>query len=303
MKRRDFMMLLAGAASWSLLRPIAGRAQTLAASAAPAGGQIGQVATLQGTATVKRAGAAAAVLKVKDAIFKNDVLETDANAALGVTFDDESTFSLSANTRLVVDEFVYQEGGSSNAALLIVARGTVAFVATLVAKTGDMKIATPTATLGIRGTTGVVEVPEPGAQGGAAAPPAGESRIKLYPDADGHVGQIEVFDRQGGRLGALTQSASAFAIRPGAGGRMQAVAFRIPPQEFARDRGALQRLFVSHTIGRRMAIERRRSRGRGPQRPNNLRQPGRRQPFRNLRSPGGRPRFQPRRPRWPGGRR
>ena len=133
--------------------------------------------------------------------------------------------------------------------------GTAAFVASLVAKTGDMKISTPSATLGIRGTTGVVDVPEGGG--------AGEPRIKLYPDADGHVGQIEVFNRQGGRLGTLTQGASAFVIRPGPGGSLRAEPFQIPPQEAARDRGVLQRLFASHNIGRRMPNERLRTRGPG----------------------------------------
>ena len=151
-------------------------------------------------------------LQVADPIFKNDTLETGADSALGVTFDDETTFSLSADTRIVVNEFVYQEGGSGNAASFNVAIGTAAFVASLVAKTGNMTITTPDAAIGIRGTTGVVEVP---AAGATAAP-----TVKLYPDADGHVGQIEVFDRQGNRLGALTQGASAFPIRRGAGGRL-----------------------------------------------------------------------------------
>ena len=105
-------------------------------------------------------------LQVNDPIFKNDALRTGRQSTLGVTFDDETTFSLSANTRIVVDEFVYQEGGSANAAVFTVAAGTAAFVASQVAKTGDMKIATPTATLGIRGTTGVVDVPVQGAAGG-----------------------------------------------------------------------------------------------------------------------------------------
>jgi hypothetical protein len=61
-----------------------------------------------------------------------------------------------------------------------------------VAKTGDMKITTPTATLGIRGTTGLVEVPE-----GAAANNPNNVAVKLYPDADGRVGRIEVNDRAG----------------------------------------------------------------------------------------------------------
>ena len=137
MKRREFTMLFGGTlAQWLLFRAEAAHAQTPAPSpppgaAADRGGQgIGQVATLQGSATVKRANAAAAIaLQINDLIFKNDTLRTGPNSALGVTFDDETTFSLSANTRIVVDEFVYQDGGTANAALVTVALGTAAFVA------------------------------------------------------------------------------------------------------------------------------------------------------------------------------
>jgi hypothetical protein len=84
----------------------------------------------------------------------------------------------------------------------------------------------------------------------------------------------------------LTQGASAFALRLGAGGRlMPAVPFRVPPQEVARDRGVLQRLFVSHAVGRQMTMERRQSRGLSP-RPNNApRRPG--GGPQQLRRPGG----------------
>ena len=199
MQRREFLTFLAAAtASGRVAWPSALQAQDQASSKPGAGDQIGQVATLQGSATVTRGNpAAAAGLRVNDFIFKNDTLETGVSSTLGVTFDDETTFSLSANTRIAVDEFVYQQGGSANAALFTVARGTAAFLASKVASTGDMKIATPIATMGIRGTTGVVDVPEAGT--------AGEPKIKLYPDADGHVGRIEVFDRQGAR--------SAFSLK------------------------------------------------------------------------------------------
>jgi hypothetical protein len=292
MRRREFITLL-GAAIWPLplpfLAPAAARAQNLPAAQPSAAGEVGLVATLQASATVTRGSAAAKPLQINDPIFKNDTLTTGANSALGVTFDDQTTFSLSANTSIVVNEFVYQEGGSGNAAAFNVVIGTAAFVAKEVAKTGDMKITTPVATLGIRGTTGIVDVPQSGAGGE-------EPRIKLYADADGHVGRIEVFDPRGARLGLLTQGASAFALRPGAGGRLQAVPFQIPPQEAARDRGVLQRLFVSHNIGRRMTIERLRSRGPNRSRPNNPHQPGRPQPLNRGPRPGGSPR-PPRSPR------
>jgi FecR protein len=284
LKRREFITHFAAlctsscAAFWSL----AARGQNPADQ--PAAGQdagdIGQVATLKGTASVTRGNPAGTVaLRVKDPIFKHDIVATDVNSTLGITFDDQTTFSLSASTRIVIDEFVYQEGASGNAATFNVAVGTAAFVASLVARTGDMRINTPSTTLGIRGTTGVVDVP-PGGTGAAGG--TGESRIKLYPDADGHVGQIDVFNRQGGRLGTLTEGASAFAIQRGPGGGFRAVPFQIPAAEAARDRGVLRRLFASHAIGRRMTTERVRARGgnrSGPNRtgPHN-RQPGTRQP-------------------------
>lgn len=263
MKRREFITLFLGATAW----PFAARAQGQVPSSTAATDQVGQVATLQGAATVTRANAANASLKINDAIYKNDTLQTGPNASLGVTFDDETTFSLSANARIVVNEFVYEAGGKANNAVFNVARGTVAFVAGQVAKTSEMKITTLNATLGIRGTTGVVEVPE-----GAAT---GEPKIKLYPDANGRVGRIEVYNPQGAQIGSLTQGASAFAIRRGAGGQLAAVPFQIPPQEAARDRGVVRQLFASHNIGRQLAIKRRQARSPGPRRPVNQRQPNR----------------------------
>lgn len=283
MKRREFITLVAGASAWLLPWTRLARAQDPVQADQTAATQIGQVATLQGDATVTRANTAAAIaLQVNDPVFKNDTLATAVNSTLGVTFDDQTTFSLSANTQIVVNEFVYAEGGAANAASFNVVAGTAAFVAALVAKTGEMKITTPVATLGIRGTTGVIDVPEPG---GTAAPggAADEPRIKLYADADGYVGRIEVFNQQGGSFGTLTQAASAFAFRPGPGGRFEAVPYQIPPQEVARDRGVLRRLFASHNIGRRKTIDRLRRthqqrnnpRRSGPSHDRNPRSPGR----------------------------
>ena len=266
MKRRKFIALVSGAIAW----PFVARAQNQTNASQDADDPVGQIATLQGITTVTRGNLPPSTLNVSDAIYKKDVLQTGANSSLGVTFDDETTLSLTANARVVVNEFVYEEGAKGNKAVLNIARGTVAFVASLVAKTGDMTISTPTANLGIRGTTGVVDVPDNAA--------AGEAKIKLYPDADGRVGRIEVFNPQGARLGALTQGSSAFAIRRGLGGQFAALPFQISPQEAARDRGVVQRLFATHNIGRRMTIQRRQLRGPNRQRPNNQRPNNPRQP-------------------------
>jgi hypothetical protein len=223
---------------------------------------IGNVATLTGTATAIR-NKNSIPLKLQDDIFMNDVLQTSANSTLGVTFNDATTFNLTANAKITVDNFVYEDSGKQNKALFGIARGTVAFVAAAVAKSGDMKISTPTATLGIRGTTGLVEVPE-----GASAASANNVAIKLYPDADGKVGRIEVNDRAGARLGFLTQGSSGFTIRPGAGGRMAALPLAISPQQALRDQGIVRQLHAAQSVGRQIVTRQRALRQANPARGN-----------------------------------
>jgi len=235
---------------------------------------IGNVATVVGNATVTR-NDAAIPLKVKDEIYLNDLVQTSAKSSLGITFNDATTFNLTANARITIDTFVYEDGGKNNAALFEVVKGTVAFVAASVAKTGDMKISTPTATLGIRGTSGVVEVPED-----ASATGRNNVAVKLYPDADGKVGRIEVDDRAGLRLGFLSQGASGFTIRAGAGGaRFAAVPLTISPQQILRDQGFVRQVHSTQNLGRRVVNEHRAFRRANPgvvnpNRPNRSGQPG-----------------------------
>jgi hypothetical protein len=225
-------------------------AQPTAQPAPKSANPVGAVATLQGGASVTRSAATSA-LKIKDAIFTGDVLQTAVNGTLGITFDDATTFSLRPNSRIAVDEFVYQDRGTNNIAAFDVVRGTIAFVASAVAKTGDMKIVTPTATIGIRGTTGVIEVPAAGAAG--AAP---QSTIKLYPDADGRVGRIEVFGRDGRPLGVLARAVTGFAVRALPGGGFAAFAVPISAQEADRDFAFVRQAYATQRIGRQINVQR-----------------------------------------------
>jgi len=231
-----------------------------------AGEPIGNVATLTGTATVIR-NKNSLPLKLKDDIYLNDALATSANSTLGITFNDATTFNLTANARITVDNYIYEDGGKQNSALFDITKGTVAFVAAAVAKTGDMKISTPSATLGIRGTTGLVEVD---------GTTAGAHNIKLYPDADGRVGHIDVSDRNGVRLGSLTQASSGFTLRAGAGGRITATPLAISPQQAARDQGIVRQVHAAQVVGRQVVTEQRALRQSNPNRnvPGRPGQPG-----------------------------
>ncbi|MCP3472456.1 FecR domain-containing protein [Bradyrhizobium sp. CCGUVB1N3] len=256
---------------------------------------IGNVATVTGIATVIR-DKNSYPLKARDDVYLNDVVQTASNSSLSIAFNDSTTFNLSASAKITIDNYVYEDGGNKNSAIFDVGKGTVAFVAAAVAKTGDMKITTPTATLGIRGTTGVIEVP---ADGSAAATAANNVNIKLYPDADGRVGHIDVNDRtSGARLGALTQGASGFAIRPGTGGaRFAAVPITIAPQQVARDRAFVSQVHQAQTTGRQIVTEQREFRRANPgatpriPRPVQPAAPQQQQP-----RPNGQPGQQPQRP-------
>lgn len=262
-----------------------------ASAQAPVGEPIGNVATLSGTATVIR-NKDSLPLKLKDDIYLNDVLVTSANSTLGVTFNDATTFNLTANAKITVDNYVYEDGGKKNSALFDITTGTVAFVAAAVAKTGDMKISTPSATLGIRGTTGLVEVP----QGGAAA---GANKIKLYPDANGKVGHIDVSDRNGVRLGSLTQGSSGFTVRPGAGGRVTATPLVISPQQAARDQGIVRQVHAAQTVGRQVVTEQRALRQANPNRNSPAGQPGQRRQNNLQQRPGAQQPGAPKQPATP----
>ena len=100
--------------------------------------------------------------KVGDAIYLGDVLVTGADGKVGVAFADGTAFDLSSNARMAMTEFVYDPNSKSNSTLLSLTKGTFTFVAGKIAKTGDMKIDTPVATMGIRGTTPRVEISEDG---------------------------------------------------------------------------------------------------------------------------------------------
>jgi hypothetical protein len=129
---------------------------------------IGKVVSATGAVTIEHANAVviqatvSGPTKVGDPVYLGDVVQTGADGRVGINFADGTTFNLSINARMVLDEFVYEPAGNSNSTLFSLTKGTFTFVAGKVAKTGDMKIDTPVATMGIRGTTPHVEISDDG---------------------------------------------------------------------------------------------------------------------------------------------
>jgi len=100
--------------------------------------------------------------KVGDLVYRGDVIQTGVDGALGVVFADGTSFNVSRNARMEVNEFIYDPKGNSNSTLLSLTKGTFTFIAGNVAHTGSMKVDTPIGTMGIRGTAPRVEILENG---------------------------------------------------------------------------------------------------------------------------------------------
>ena len=154
--------------------PSATQAQVIPAAPAVqdvASKPIGKVVTATGSITIERVSttvvqaslaAQAVQAKVGDPVYLGDVVQTGADGRVGINFTDGTSFNLSNRARMALDEFVYDPNGKSNSTLFNLTKGTFTFVAGNIAKTGDMKIDTPVATMGIRGTTPHVEISDDG---------------------------------------------------------------------------------------------------------------------------------------------
>ena len=155
---------------------------------------IGKVEKVVGQVTLVHNGVSGP-LHVGDAVYKSDVVETGANSSCGIGFPDGTALDLVAGTRMALNDYSFDaNSGASNNALFTLVEGTFAFVAGQVAHTGNgMKIATPVATMGIRGTVGLFR----------SEPTVVNSRLGhvwsvfLHEDIDGshHLGRIALIDK------------------------------------------------------------------------------------------------------------
>jgi len=136
------------------------------AAAQPDTNPIGKVLTATGTARIDHSAAITVQAnlngvdeaKVGDLVYRGDIIQTGPDGNLGVGFTDGSSFSVSANARMELNNFVYDPHGHSNSSLMSLTKGTFTFIAGEVAHTGNMNVKTPVGTMGIRGTTPRVEI-------------------------------------------------------------------------------------------------------------------------------------------------
>lgn len=144
--------------SMKFLTILAGLLITLSLGAVQAE-EIGRIKGAVGDASIEREGE-----KIKpkpgQVLQQSDVLETGSTGRVAATFVDNSRFSAGPNSRVELSKFAYNPTTEEGEFVTSVEKGSLAIISGKIAKsTPDaMKVKTPSAILGVRGTRFVVEV-------------------------------------------------------------------------------------------------------------------------------------------------
>jgi hypothetical protein len=172
----------------------------------PAFAGVGSISEFQGGGSVKR-GAKVAPAAKGSSIEKNDTVSTNSQGKFKIRFVDATTVNITQNSRLVIDDFVYDGNNKSKGKIgLKLALGTARYTSGAIAK-GNARgvgIRTPTATIAVRGTDFVMSVDE-----------AGRSTVVLVPECynDKDITKIN-FECPSGAIDVITAAGIVTLTQP-----------------------------------------------------------------------------------------
>lgn len=116
---------------------------------------VGSVQEISGKATITRADGTTESITIGTPVYEGDIVETHGDSAVNIGFIDETSFSVSNNAKLSIDEYVFDPDSQSGQQDFSVLRGLFVFTSGLIGRDDpdDVNIDTPMGSIGIRGTT------------------------------------------------------------------------------------------------------------------------------------------------------
>jgi len=150
------------------------------------GGVIGDVILQEGIGSVERKDGDEFESKKDLDIFSYDTVRT-GKGKTAIEFVDDTRVDVTEHSKLIIDEFVYDPNTKKGALSLKASLGTVRYASGQIAKNSkqNVKVQTPSATIGVRGTDFTMTIDE-----------TGSSTIILLPSCDTngncYVGEIDV---------------------------------------------------------------------------------------------------------------
>jgi hypothetical protein len=130
-------------------------AMVMAGSAGAQAQTVGRLTQLEGRVELLKGGNLPAIpLKLEDTVAPGDVVRTKSLSKVQITFIDNSTLTLSQESRVAIEEFSYEPAREQRHAVLQVFQGLALAVVNKIIKTEepDFVVKTQTAVMGVRGT-------------------------------------------------------------------------------------------------------------------------------------------------------
>jgi hypothetical protein len=119
---------------------------------------IGVVASLDPNLRGQAPGAGPRVLVTGAGVVTDDIITSSAQGRAQLLFQDQTTLSIAPNSAVVLDRFIYDPAGRNGEIGLRLTQGTLRFIGGLATRRSTAEIVTPTATVGVRGSTALVQV-------------------------------------------------------------------------------------------------------------------------------------------------
>lgn len=115
---------------------------------------VGAVDEVSGDATITRTDGSVETISMGTPVYQGDVIETAGEGAVNVAFIDDTSFAVSNNARLAIDEYVFDPATESGTQNFSVLKGVFVFTSGLIGRDDpdDVNIDMPSGSIGIRGT-------------------------------------------------------------------------------------------------------------------------------------------------------
>ncbi len=120
---------------------------------------IGVIKNIKGPVFIEREKASIPA-KMSDQLFESDIIVTGKGGSMGAVLIDDSLISSGPNTRLILSQFAFDPAGGKQSSTVQITQGTLTYLSGLIAKhdSQSVKLVTPTAVCGLRGTHLAIQV-------------------------------------------------------------------------------------------------------------------------------------------------
>jgi hypothetical protein len=120
--------------------------------------EVGTAAAVNQNSTGTPPGHGLRVLALGARVVHNERIRTDSRGSVQLLFNDRTAMSIGPNSEVTIDEYVYDPRSNTGKLAVRIGKGVMRFVGGQVSHTGEATVTTPSASIGIRGGTGIIAV-------------------------------------------------------------------------------------------------------------------------------------------------